>query len=423
MWWIWALDVSAPWPSVETNVTYNGRTFNLMPQTDENFASIAVEAPMDQSEDVSKAVHRFLSVLSWVDGKGIRTLWSVGNPGWRQPTQRSPYLAQPGKPIRIRHNFDFLPIPKGEKAAKAVAFYRAAVSSQSPDNQFLQYFRIVELAHGHKNAEHPKFINKLIEKANLKGDAIGSVQALRDRNLDVGKQIVVYGRHAVAHGDNAIAIDPDIVSETALLGTLMPIMAGLAVYTVETYFGVPTQRTYYHRHEYEVDGLVAKLSESARDAILASVGEPAVAVQSPVERITISLRDARYPALTDLVVTQAICREGGLTLRAQSANGIVDAVVHFDLVNRRLLFDVEQWVQVKDDGSATSADYAADVFELILGLVRNGELHVWGAEADCLLGRQNPNLSVNIDPGETNRLLTERIAELRAQAESRRAGS
>jgi len=42
-----------------------------------------------------------------------------------------------------------------------------------------------------------------------------------------------------------------------------------------------------------------------------------------------------------------------------------------------LLFDVEQWVQVKDDGSATSADYAADVFELILGLVRNGELHVW----------------------------------------------
>lgn len=423
MWWIWALDVSVPWPSGETNVVYNGRTFNLMPQTEDNFASIAVQALIDEAEEASKAVHRFLSVLSWIDGQGIRTLWNVGNPGWRQPTPRSPYLIQPGKPITIRSNFDFLPIPNSEKAAKALAFFRAAVSSQSPENQFLQYFRIVELAHGHKNAEHPKFMNNLIDDSKLQGEAIGAVQTLRARNLDVGKQIVVYGRHAVAHGDDSIAIDPDIVAEGALLGTLMPIMGGLAVSTIEMHFGVPTQRTYYQRHEYEVDGLVAKLSQPARDAILASVGESAIVAESPVKRITIGLRDTRYTALTDLVVTQAVRREGGLTLTAQSADGIVHTIVHFDLLNRRLLFDVERWVQVRDDGSAVSANYAADVFELILGLVRNGELHVWGADADGLLGRQNPNLPVNIDPRETNRLLTERIAELRAQAESRRTPS
>jgi hypothetical protein len=382
-----------------------------------------VQAAMVEADEVSKAVHRFLSTLSWIDGLGIRTLWSVGNPGWRQPTPRSPYLVQPCKPIRIRSNFDFLPIPQSEKAAKALAFFRAAVSSESAENRFLQYFRIVELARGHKNAEHPKFMRELIENANLQGEALNAIHTLQAQGIDIGKQIVVYGRHAVAHGDDSIAIDPDIAAETALLGTLTPIIAGLAVATIEKHFGVPSQLTYYQRHEYEVDGLVSKLSEGEREAVLASVGSAPIVTESPVERITIGLRDARYPALTDLVVTQAVRRDGGMTLRAQSPDGIVDAIVHFDLVNRRLLFDVERWVRVRDDGSSASAAHGADLFELILGLVHNGELHVWGTDADGLLGRQNPNLPVNIDPRETQRLLKERIADLRAQAETRKAQS
>jgi hypothetical protein len=420
MWWIWAVDAEVPWPNVETNVTYNGRTFNLLPQSDEHFASIAVDAPMTESAEVSKAVHRFLSVLSWIDGKGIRTLWSVGNPSWRQPTPRSPYLAQPGKQIRIRSNFDFLPIPKDERAAKALAFFREAVSSGSPDNEFLQYFRIVELAHGHKNAEHPKFMNALLEVAKLKGDALAAIQALRDSHLDVGQQLVVYGRHAVAHGDDAIAIDPDITEERKLLQTIMPVMAGLAIYTIEEHFSVPTQRTYYQRHEYEIEGLIAKLSAPAREGILGSVGQPPLVAESPIKRITIGLRDSRFSALTDLIVQQAIQRDGGLTFVARSENGIVRVLVHFDLVERRLLFDPERGAQVIDNGSAASPDSAADVLELILGLVHNGELHVWDAEADHLLGRQNPNIPINIDGRETGRLLTARIADLRAQAKSRR---
>jgi hypothetical protein len=420
MWWIWALEVNVPWPSAETNVDYNGHTFNLLPQTSENFASIAVQAPIDQSSEVSKAVHRFLSVLSWIDGHGIRTLWSVGNPGWRQPTQRSPYLTQPGIPSRIRSNFDFLPVPKDEPAAKALAFYREAVSSQSPDNKFLQYFRIVELAHGHKGAEHPKFMNELIAKANLRGEAVGSIQVLQAKNLNVGKQVVIYGRHAVAHGDDAIAIDPDIVGERALLHTLMPIIAELANYTIESHFGVPTLRAYYRRHEYEVEGFVAKLSDDVRAAILASAGELPVSIDLPVLTITIGLRSNRYPALTGLSVSEAIVHDGGVSLRAQSPDDLLRALVHFDLVNRQLFLDVERWLQVVDNGSAASSEHAVDVLELTLGLVGNGELHVWDAESDELLGRQNPNLPVNINPSETQRLLAEKIAELRAQAESRK---
>lgn len=46
MWFIWALEVSLPWPSDETDVEYNGSTFNLLPATEDNFASIAVQAEM-----------------------------------------------------------------------------------------------------------------------------------------------------------------------------------------------------------------------------------------------------------------------------------------------------------------------------------------------------------------------------------------
>jgi hypothetical protein len=418
MWFIWALDVAAPWPTETTDVPYNGQTLNLMPQTDQNFASIAIQTSIGAS-DASEAVHRFLSVLSWVDGMGIRTLWNVGNPGWRQPTPRSPFFTRPATPL-ARANFDFLPVPKTRQAAKALAFYREAVSTTSKDNQFLQYFRILELAHGHNNAEHPKFMNELVEKAQLQGDARDALQTLRSRGVNVGKQIVISGRHAVAHGDDSIAIDPDVISQRTPLHESMPIVAALAIHTIESHFGVPTKQSYYRRHEYEVDGFAALLAPATREQILKSGGALPLAVDLPVEEVTIGLRNSRYPALTDLVISNAIIEDGGVTLWARSKDGLVLVLVRFDLLNHRLLFDLQAGVGVQDNGSPESAEHGADILELALGLVHNGELHVWDSKSDDLLGRQNPNLPVNIDPAATRALLVERIEALRDQARVRR---
>ena len=418
MWCIWAIEAEVPWPNQPVDVVYNGRTFNLMPQTDEDFASIAVQAPIEDWDAVSKAVHRFLSVLAWVDGKGIRTLWNVGNGGWRQPTRRSPALARPSLP-RPRSNFDFLPIPCTEQAAKALAFYREAVSTRTRDNEFLQLFRILELAYGHRKAEHPKFINGLIASTSLPDDARSAVETLRSRGINIGKQIVVNGRHAVAHGDDDTAIDPDIVSERSVLNSLMPIVTALAIHTIESHFGVPTRRTYYQRHEYEVEGFASLLSDELRRSVLSASGAP-LAILTPIVSTTIGLRSRRYPAFTDLVVSEALMHDGVVSLRLVSSDNLVHALIHFDLINRRFIFDVERELLIKDDGASASAEHAADMFELLLGLVGNGELHAWDGSTNALLGRQNPNLSQNLDPAVAHTFLNARILEWREKARTRR---
>jgi hypothetical protein len=263
-------------------------------------------------------------------------------------------------------------------------------------------------------------MNDLIEKAQLQGDAQNALRKLRSRGINVGKQVVISGRHAVAHGDDSIAIDPDIMSQRAPLYDSMPIIAGLAIYTIEKHFEVPTKQAYYRRHEYEVDGFTSILAPAVREQVLNSGGSPPVTVESPLEAVSIGLRNSRYPALTGLVVSNAIIEDGGITLMARSNDALVLALLRFDLVNRRLLFDIEEGVVVRDNGSPESPEHAADVFELLRGLVFNGELHVWNSSDDALLGRQNPNLPVNIDPAATAALLQQRIEVLRSQAAERR---
>ncbi len=118
MWWIWAIETDVPWPAEATDVIYEGRAFDLAPPTETDYASIATDASLDDSAAVSKAIHRFLSVLAWIDGRSMRVLWSVGNPGWRQPMRRMAPLAR--LHFQPRSDFDFLPVPASEKAALAV---------------------------------------------------------------------------------------------------------------------------------------------------------------------------------------------------------------------------------------------------------------------------------------------------------------
>jgi hypothetical protein len=200
----------------------------------------------------------------------------------------------------------------------------------------------------------------------------------------------------------------------------MPIIAGLAIYTIEKCFEVPTKLAYYCRHEYEVNGFASLLSPEVREQVLNAGESSPVTVESPVEAVSIGLRNSRYPALTGLVVSNAIIENGGITLMARSNDGLVLVLLRFDLVNRRLLFDIEGGVVVRDNGSPESPEHAADVFGLLHGLVFNGELHVWNTSDGAILGRQNPNLPVNIDSAATAALLKDRIEALRSQAAERR---
>lgn len=101
----------------------------------------------------------------------------------------------------------------------------------------------------------------------------------------------------------------------------------------------------------------------------------------------------------------------------------MQALIRFDLADRRLYFDIEQGVAVLEKGTPESPDYAADVLELLLGLVLKGELYAWDGDTHALLGRKDPNIPVNIDARATTENLNAEIRRLRAEAQRRRETS
>jgi len=98
-----------------------------------------------------------------------------------------------------------------------------------------------------------------------------------------------------------------------------------------------------------------------------------------------------FPALDKLPVKQSlILGNGGIQLNCESEDGLVLAELFLDLENERLVFGPEDKVQIKDDGTAAAIRHAIDYMRFRKYYYLNGELEVYDADHETLLGRCDP---------------------------------
>jgi hypothetical protein len=416
MWWIWAVETDLPWPDISTDVAYDGRVFNLAPASTTDSASIAVNGSHLEGDETSRAVYSFMSVLSWIDRKRAILTWSVGNPGFRQPMRRM--ISQERGFHQSRSNFDFLPVPPSPTAKLALAFHREAVSTNSDGNRFLQYFRILELVHG-ESVHSPKQFNELVSNTPLTPEATQACERIRNDRRSVGKTVSALARNAVAHGYEKNVITPDDRAQTVRrLGEVLPIVECLALHAIEHDLQVPTRAQYYREHAYEVEGIQSALSPETLQVVRDS-SDPPITLSLPFDLVSIATRHKRYAALESLRIVESFALIGTITIVVNSDDGLVNAVLNFDLRTRRLNFDLERQVVVYDNGSADAVLHQRDIFELLRDLIGNAEIHVWFG--DLLLGRKDPNIPVNIDARRTFENLERLMSELSEEAERRRS--
>jgi hypothetical protein len=336
-------------------------------------------------------IRRFLSSLSWVEQGHLRETITFGTGARPGGVGKGPGARLISPKFRV----DYLPDPTDPKARLCLALYREAMNLNSDPFQFLGFFKIINALYK-TGGEQKIWINQTLPLLN-EHSAIERLKELQKQHRDVGEYLYESGRCAVAHAFNEPLVDPDDPDDTWRLSADLPVIKALAEYLIENQVGVKSAHTYWKEHLYELAGfhetfgasIVAKLKTKQ----LPNKGEFPM-----LPLLSIRLRDKEpYPAFERLVPTIVGVEDGCVYVRCDSKDGIATLTFVLNFSAERIEFDTQGGVAVGDDGSAHAARVRLDALRFFREHIGNGELEIWNAEAETLLGRADPLIPMNVD--------------------------
>jgi len=418
-WVIAGVETNISWPTVETVVEFRGHNMTLRPETDKLAASVvmAYEPPMT-FEEAEIVLHEFLSVLAWVERSAISEtcVCGAGHPigigKGRFSRSINPYFT-----------VDYLPDTKKPKVKLALALYREALNVNSTPYKFLGFYKIINILYRNGNAQKA-WINKTVE---LLDDhyAKERVAKLRKEGHDVGTYLYQSGRNAIAHAYTEPSINPVNPDEPAHISRLfsdLPVIRALAEYLIEKEFGVLSRHTVWQEHLYELSGFRSILGNQVVDC-LKQKERVALANLPRLPKLNIRLRRYNpFPVFENLQADILEGDSGGLLVACSSSDRRVKVSIFLNFADERLQFDPVNGVTLDDDGSAKIVRLAIDRLKFIRGLYLNGEVEVWDAEKNALLGRCNAFIPRNIDLREVVADIDDRVAALEGEARQRKEG-
>ena len=142
LWVVAAVKARFGWPTSRMRIQFRGREFLLRPETDELAPSICIKDEKGLTlRNGHNLINRFLSSLAWSQGAGAEVMSIVGSSG------EEPIRLGKGE---LRHIADpwhvvYLPVPTNEKALRALAVFREALSLENPAYRFLGLFKILNI--------------------------------------------------------------------------------------------------------------------------------------------------------------------------------------------------------------------------------------------------------------------------------------
>lgn len=412
-WAVIGVETGVFWPTNETIVEFEGHQITLRPETKDLAPTVIMQCKGLTLDEGLHLLRRFLSSLSWVHGAPIREIASGGG--------SHPHGIGKGAGARlINPNFtaDYLPAPKEPKAKLALALYREALSVNSVAYQFLGFAKVLNILY-EKGKDQIAWINKNVDQVT-DHRAKGRLAELRKQGVDVGDYLYTSGRCAIAHAYATPVVDPEDPEENRRLHRDLSLIQALAEDLIERELGIKSAQTVWREHLYELGGFRLLLGDEAADQIknLQPIDLRKTRAWPP---LSIRMRGKPiFPALDKLKVTQSlIIGNGGVQLKCESEDGLVEAELFLDFKNERLVMGPEGKVQIKDNRSAASVRHAIDYLRFRKHYYLNGELEVYDADHETLLGRCDPYIPVNIMPVQTAENIDKMIAEFETEAERR----
>jgi hypothetical protein len=381
------------WPTKAQRLLFEGREIWVMPHTESNFPGLAFNCPADLDRDEGWALlHRALSYIAWTQDSGAMVNSMSGG---SLPNMIG--RAENSGGIMLRETFDFTEVrePPDKRAKLSLALMREGRGINHPAYAFLSFFRVVEIAipNGKKRGE---WVASQVE--NLRDhrarEALEKLKACGVK--DVGVHLFESGRCAIAHAKADPIINPDDPRDARRLGAELPIMQALAVSAIETHLGVQTEHTIWKEHLYELAGWRRTIGHGAIEEVVAGTPpQDGQTINLPTINIRLRSSDPFAP-LEGMTPLWAAHRDRSIELRYQSSDALVEMAFRLDFGEERLIFDVENGLFARDDGSVAAARDHQDIDRFFRDYFLNGELQMWDSETGDLLSRCDPFIPVNI---------------------------
>jgi hypothetical protein len=384
------------WPVASQKVRWRGVDIWIMPVMTDAYPAVAMKVPPGRSRaECEVLVMRFLSMLSWVEQRGIMVDGGLSGGNLPRPIGRS---KEHGFSICDEFDLSYFPEVTDEKALLALALVREGRGLNHAGYSFLSFYRVLEVAFP-TDAKRITWISSAITGLTGFGvkEALDGIRAQGTTTPeDIGTHLFKSGRCAIAHASRKPIVDPDNPADLRRLSSELPIVRELAIKAVEEVFGVETRGTNYRKHLYELDGfkkilgpdIVAHMQNGRAPA-----GQPTLQIPDISVRIR---RKDHYPPLEGLRCKHAGHAGKLVQMQFESPQSDVHFRFSLDFGAERLHFDLFSDIAVRDTGTAESAERIHEVRRFWQDYFGNGQLHIVEADTGELLSRKDAFIPVNM---------------------------
>ena len=210
---------------------YQGSTLRWLNQTAHEHGAVIVPVTAGGEDAGYRLAMRFLSALSFQEDLPIAVLAHV--PGLRSSR---PHLSIPKHLGGVRLSPILHRAREAEPTARrqlALAFYREGANSRSVYYEFLNYYKVIQLAFNEGGARIESWINENVEGLNYSG-VLERVREIRHVEPDIAKYLYKSGRCAIAHTGYAPSVDPDDAEDLLRLTRDLILAKGLARLAIES---------------------------------------------------------------------------------------------------------------------------------------------------------------------------------------------
>ena len=411
VWTVANLQQSIGWTQKPITIDYDGRTFLLLPEDEQDLPAIAT---LGEHTTCRRAILQFVSALAWSRGGSVAIeSWSGGSQIFRN--RKQPMFRQlTAQPFYV----DYLPYPSEPEHRLALALFHEGQTLIHVHTaySFLSFYKIVNLVSGTHGQAQMEWINAHVPKMSHYR-AKERLAELQKNGEDIGRYVYQSCRCAIAHaGDprNPV-IDPHNIDDEQRLNSDLPLIITLSEIALEE-MGIKTSQTVYEEHHYELSGFEQCFTPEFVQTLKAGGTPRNGNIQLP-KRISLRMwGHANYPPLENMTPVSAQGTNGVVAIKCISREKGYYAYVVLDFPNYRLKTEIVWDEGLTDDGSAEFVETTLALKRFFWDWNCNGCLEVWADGTECL-GRCDAFMPVNVmlDP----RAYEEQVTKLKAELTNR----
>lgn len=390
-WVIAGIETGIAWPKVPQVVPFGGIDFILRPLTDEDAATVCINAEKAKvtPKDARDHILRFGSALTWSEGYSFEvTTWMGASHPIRIGRRR-------GNVIREFMEPELLPAIPSDDAAAALAFFREGVSTDNNFYAFLSYYKVISFIH-RDGKQRGAWIEKTLPTLT-NADAQRRIQELKADDINPSEYLRDDGRHAIAHAEKDVFVNPDKLVDHERIYRDLPIVRALALQAIEERFRIYPYLSRNAPKNSDTPGLERIFGPELIAKLLTKEDMEEVTVNLP-DNVTALVRRGNHIIHFDSLVVDEMQRfENGCAMKLVDKNGTLYIAVGVDFRNHKLMYEPDGNCGTRfDKKSRSSIELLTKMREFNWLYYGNGALELWDSDTDEFLGASDVYIPMNM---------------------------